>query len=181
FFFGSFERLDVKTNNFVTIDETTAGVLRRAGFPVDTGNVPYAVKSDQFLMKVDHQINPNEHLVFRYNYADGLNENIEPWGGLIAKSRGAALDNKDHMFSASQTAVFMSKIVNEARFQFARRDQQINSLDPNCGGPCTSESQGGPTVEILGVASVGRQRFTPQPRLNDRYEAIDAVSFFRGN
>ena len=39
-----------------------------------------------------------------------------------------------------------------------------NSLDPRCGGACTLENQGGPTLEVLGVASVGRQRFTPQPR-----------------
>ena len=57
----------------------------------------------------------------------------------------------------------------------------MDSLDPNCGGPCTAENQGGPTVEMLGVASVGRQRFTPQPRLNDRYEVLDTLSLLRGN
>ena len=31
---------------------------------------------------------------------------------------------------------------------------------------CTGVDQGGPTLEITGVASVGRQRFTPQLRLN---------------
>jgi hypothetical protein len=193
FIFSAFERLDVTANNFVTIDDVTpipvpgqalatvAGILRRSGFPVETGNVRYAVKSDSFLVKVDHQINPDAQLLFRYNYADGLNENIEPWGGLVAKSRGAALDNKDHMFSAADTAVFRSNWVNESRFQFARRDQKVDSLDPNCGGPCTREDQGGPTVEILGVASVGRQRFTPQPRLTDRYEILDTLSVRRGN
>ncbi len=193
FFFGSFERLDVKTNNFVTIDDTTpltlfgqpigtvAAVLRRAGFPVETGNVPYVVKSNQALLKVDHQITPVQQIVFRYNYANGVNENIEPWGGLVAKSRGALLDNKDNMLAASHSAVISSKMVNELRFQFARRDQQVNSLDPNCGGPCTGEDQGGPTLEVLGVASVGRQRFTPQPRLSDRYEVLDTISLLRGS
>jgi hypothetical protein len=192
FFFGSFERLDVKTNNFVTIDDTTlipvpgqpsgtvAGILGRTGFPVETGNVPYAVKSDSFLLKLEHQLNSNGQLAFRYNYDDGLNENIEPWGGLVAKSRGAALDDTDHMFSMAHTAVFRSNWVNEARFQFARRDQRVDSLDPNCGGPCTTENQGGPTIEILGVASAGRQRFTPQPRLNDRYEGLDTLSLLHG-
>ena len=61
FFFGSFERVDIDDNNFVTIDDTTpillsgqpigtvAGILRGAGFPVETGQVPYAVKSNQLL------------------------------------------------------------------------------------------------------------------------------------
>ena len=70
--------------------------------------------------------------------------------------------------------------MNELRFQFASRDQTVNSLDPKCGGACTLENQGGPTLEVLGVASVGRQRFTPQPRKNQRFQVLDTVSYFTG-
>lgn len=193
FFFGSYERLDVRTSNFVAIDDETpvvlfgqplgtpADIIRRAGFAVDTGNVPYVIDSNQLLLKVDRAFASNHHGWVRYNYADGTNENIEPWGGLVARSRGAVLENTDHMVAASYTAIASSHIVNEMRFQFARRDQEVNSLDPACGGPCLREDQGGPTLEVLGVASVGRQRFTPQPRLNDRYELLDTVSLFHGN
>ena len=192
FLFSAFERVDIQTNNFVTIDDATpvllfgrpigtvAGVLRAAGFPVETGNVPYSVVSDQLLLKIDRNMAKNQQATFRYNYADGLNENIEPWGGLLARSRGAALENTDNMFAATYTAVPSSKVVNELRLQFARRDQTVNSLDPSCGGPCTAENQGGPTLEILGVATVGRQRFTPQPRVNDRFQVLDTMSLFRG-
>ena len=192
FLFASFERVDIKSSNFVAIDDTTpislfgqpigtvAGILRNAGFPVETGNVPYAVKSDQLLVKVDRHLTPNQPASIRYNYADALNENIEPWGGLVAKSRGAVRDSKDNMLAASHMAVLSSRMVNELRFQFARRDQTVNALDPNCNGPCVREDQGGPTVEILGVASVGRNRFVPQPRLNDRYQALDTFSLVRG-
>ena len=157
FFFGSFERLDVRASNFVTIDDTTrvpgpaggflgtpAGILRAAGFPVETGNIPYAVKGNQFLAKVDHQISPTQGLVLRFNYADTLNENIEPFGGIVAKSRAASLDAKDYMAAASHTAVSGPSVVNELRFQFARRDQTIDSLDPNCGGPCARRGPGRP-------------------------------------
>jgi hypothetical protein len=118
--------------------------------------------------------------VLRFNYADQLNENIEPFGGIVAKSRAAALDAKDSMAAVSHTAVSGTSVVNELRFQFARRDQTIDSLDPNCGGPCVREDQGGPTLEVLGVASVGRQRFTPQPRLSDRYQVLDTLSYYAG-
>ena len=115
FFFGSFERLDVTTSNFVNIDDTTlipvpgqapgtvVGILERSGFQVDTGNVPYLVKSNSFLVKLDHVLKTGGQLAFRYDYADGLNENVEPWGGLVARSRGALLDSTDHMFSAAHT------------------------------------------------------------------------------
>jgi hypothetical protein len=192
FFFGSYERLDTKASNFVAIDDTTpiqlfgqpigtvAGILRAAGFPVETGDVPYAVRSNQLLVKIDRQVAQNQQTSIRYNFADAFNENIEPWGGLVARSRGAARDSVDNMVATSYSAVLSSRVVNELRLQFARRDQTVNSLDPNCHGPCIGEDQGGPTLEILGVASVGRNRFVPQPRLNDRYQALDTFSLFRG-
>jgi len=193
FFFMSVERLDVRANNFVTIDDTNvvtllgrplgtpAQILRRAGFPIETGNVPYAVKGDQFLAKIDHQISGTQNVSVRFNYADALNENIEPWGGTTAKSRGAALDAKDYMLAASHIAVPSMRVVNELHFQYARRDQDVNSLDPTCGGPCTGFNQGGPTLEVTGFASVGRQRFTPQTRRNRRFQVVDTFSSFVGN
>lgn len=193
FFFLSFERLDIDANNFVNIEDgtpvslfgrplgTPAAILRRAGFPVEVGNVPYAVESDQFLVKVDHQINQNQSLAFRYNWADALNENVEPFGGLVARSRGAVLDSTDNVVAGSHTAVFTSKVVNELRVQVANRTQEVNSLDPNCGGPCEREDQGGPTLEVTGVASVGRQRFTPQPRENLRVQVVDSLSYYLGS
>ena len=80
----------------------------------------------------------------------------------MAKSRAAALDARDYIAAASHTSVFGSRWVNEFRTQFAYRDQVVESLDPLCGGPCAASDQGGPTLEVTGVASVGRQRFTPR-------------------
>jgi Carboxypeptidase regulatory-like domain/TonB dependent receptor-like, beta-barrel len=180
FFFSSFERLDQAASNLVTITESAADVLNRAGFPVTTGANPYDVKQTQFLTKIDHQWNPNASMVVRGNYSDITNENVEPFGGLVARSRGAVRLVTDYSFSASQTNVLSTRWLNEARVQYARQDQDIDSLDPICGGPCTDVNQGGPTLEVTGFASVGRQRFTPQPRLSDRIQVVDTVSFFAG-
>ena len=193
FYFASYEQLDVSASNFVTIDDSTAvslfgqplgltpaGILRRAGFEVLTGNVPYDVGTKSLLAKVDQQIGSSQSLVVRYTYGDGLNQNIEPFGGQVGRSRGAELNYTDNMLAASHTAVLGSKWVNELRTQFARRDQNITSLDPRCGGECLTDTQGGPTIEVTGVASLGRQRFTPQPRVNDRYQVLDTLSLFVG-
>jgi hypothetical protein len=192
FYFLSFERLDIAANNFVTIDDTTpvtyagrnfgtaAQILRNAGFPVQAGHSPYRVQSSQFLGKVDHTLNTNNLLTTRFNWAKDLNENIEPFGGIVARSRGAVLNSHDVMFAASETSVRSSRMVNELRFQVALRDQTVRSLDPLCGGECIAENQGGPTLEVLGIASVGRQRFTPQPRKNTRYQVLDTVSYYTG-
>jgi len=193
FYFASFERLDIDTNNFVNIDDRTVvtlgpmalgtpkQILERAGFPIETGNVPYKVEGNQFLAKTDHQLTQDQNLSLRFNFADAFNENIEPWGGQTARSRGAVLDSTDYMVAASHTAVKGTRFVNELRFQYASRDQDVNSLDPLCGGPCTRDDQGGPTLEVTGFASVGRQRFTPQPRRNRRVQVLDTLSYFLGD
>ncbi len=191
FFFLSAERLDTQANNFVNIDDktpvllfgrnvgTTVDILRRAGFPMEVGNVPYNVEGTQVLAKVDANLTSNHAAAFRFNWADLLNENIEPWGGQIAKSRGAYLDSHDLMGAASLTSIFSSAAVNELRLQVANRDQDIISLDPTCNGVCDQENEGGPTLEI-GAIGVGRHRFTPQPRENRRYQVVDTFSYATG-
>ncbi len=193
FFFGSYERLGVTANNFINIDDTTsvdvpgqaprtaADILRGAGFPIETGYVPYRVTANAFLVKLDHNLRSTQTLTARYNYADGYNENLETWGGLVAKSRGALLDSRDHIFMASHQTVLSSGSVNELRFQAASRDQRVLPLDPTCVGPCDRPDEGGPTIEIAGVAFAGRHRINPQLRRNTRYEVLDTVSYQTGH
>jgi hypothetical protein len=192
FYFLSFERRDIEANNFVTIDDTTVvnvfgnpvgtarQIFERAGFPVAIGNVPYAVQSDQFLVKIDRRMRTSDSLSVRFNWADGVNENIEPWGGQIAQSRGALLDNTDAMVAGSYTSVLSSRSINDLRVQYAYRDSTVNSLDPTCSGACDAFDEGGPTVEVSGVGSVGRQRFTPQPKTNKRVQFLDTFSYLTG-
>lgn len=194
FVFGSFERLDIAASNLVTIDDRTpvshpilavvigtpAGILRRAGFPLEAGNVPYAIEANQFLAKID-DVRPTQTLSVRFNVADTLNENIEPFGGLVARSRAAALEARDLVLAVSHTSVLSRRFVNEARLQIGGREQSVLALDPNCSGECDGIDKGGPTVEVPGIASVGRHRFTPQNRNHVRWQVLDTVTFYAGD
>lgn len=179
FFFASFERLAVDAHNFVTIDSGAADVLRQNGFAVELGHVPYEARITEALGKIDHHFAPASMLVFRTNISDTRNENIEPFGGLVARSRGAVLLRDDLSLAASHTHV-LGRWLNEVRAQFARQHFTVQSLDPRCNGPCVGDGDGGPTLELPGVASVGRQRFTPQERKNDRYQLVETVSLATG-
>jgi hypothetical protein len=121
-----------------------------------------------------------QRVAVRINGAGELNENVEPFGGLTARSRAASLDNSDLMLGVSHHLVAGTRLVNEARFLVAHRAQDVFSLDPRCDGPCDAEDEGGPTLEVGGIANVGRHRFTPTPRDNIRYQLADTISLPRG-
>ncbi len=195
FYFTSIERQQIDANNFVTIDNETnithpfqpqvslgtpAQILRTAGFSFDTGHVPYQVRTTQWFGKLDQYIGNRQRLSVRVNGASELNENIEPFGGLVARSRAAVLDTTDVMGAVSHNFIVTPQLVNEARFLVAWRDQTVSALDPACDGFCDREDEGGPTIEVSGTASLGRQRFTPTPRDNIRYQFVDTLSYSRG-
>ena len=194
FYFGSFERLRVDASNFVTIDDrsgvthpltgqplgTPAGLLRSNGFPLETGDVPYAVRFDTLFAKIDHELTPSHRLTGRFNWASALDENVETFGGITARSRAGALDSRDYSAAANLTSILSSNALNELRMQVSNRDQVVIALDPTCNGECDEEDEGGPTVEIPGVASVGRQRVAPQPRESTRVQVLDTFSRTKG-
>ena len=195
FFFGACERLEIDANNFVTIDDQTvvshpfsgaplgtpAGILRQAGFPVATGHVPYAFRTTQVLGKLTQLIGSTHHLVLRGNWSDGLNENIEPFGGIVARSRAGSSKSGNTVGLGSLTSVLSDRAVNEFRFQAVDYEVQLHALDPSCGGPCTREDQGGPNIEVTGVAGLGRQRTTPTVRDSLRAQVVDTFSVQRGS
>ena len=194
FYFLSFERLDTTASNFVTIDDQTpiyhpftgellgtpAAILRRTGFTVTTGNVPYAVQSNQFLLKTDQQMTPQQHLTLRFNAANRYDENTEAFGGLIAKSRAGAVKVQDYDVAAAHAWVMSGTTVNELRLHWVDRPWSLIPLDPACNGACDRDDEGGPTLEVLGVANVGRQRTAPGRRESRLYQAVDSFTHVQG-
>ena len=193
FAFASFETLSVSDSAAVTIDDrtivthpflgvplgTAPALLGAAGFPVETGNVPFEVRTTTGFMKLDHVMTGGANLALRFNIGDGHNGNSQPFGGIVARTRGGALDNRDYAFAGALSSVG-GRVVNELRFQIASRDQNVQSLDSSCDGECDGPNEGGPAVEVVGVARVGRHNFTPQSRDGIRYQIVDTASLERG-
>ena len=101
FFFGSFERLDVDDQQLRRHRRHHASApVRPAAWHCRGHSSSARVSRRDRQRAVRGQIQPaavearstDSRRIsswLRYNYADGLNENIEPWGGLVARSRGA--------------------------------------------------------------------------------------------
>jgi hypothetical protein len=176
FAFAALERLDVEASNFVTIDPDVAASLERAGFPVGLGSQPYAQGTWSGLARLDHTFAPGHLAVLRAHVSDRANENVEPFGGIVARSHAAVQERRDWGVGLALTDVFSSGWLNEARLQLIRGDQAIYALDPRCGGPCRDVHQGGPEVTIPGLAVVGRQLNSPQLRSNLDLQLADTVT-----
>jgi hypothetical protein len=181
FFFAAFEQTQTDANNFVNIDPQVAAVLGKQGLRVELGDVPYQVRANHALVKLNHQWTPRSTLVMRGSMSNATDENAEPWGGIVAKSAGGVQVRKDWFASLAQTDVLSARWLNEARLQFSRLDRVVRSLDPACDGICDQMDEGGPAVSLPGVASVGRSYYMPQPRLHNRVQVSDTVSYFGGN
>jgi hypothetical protein len=180
FFFASLERTLVEDARSVTIDPVAAQILNDSGFPVDLGNVPLSARTTTYLGKLDHQWRPGRALTVRGSHADVNREGVDDFGGIVARSRGTVQLRTDWSVAASETDVLSHRWLNEIRAQYADQDQHVNALDPSCGGPCTAVDQGGPSLEITGVAAVGRHRIAPQIRLIRRLQFADTVSYAAG-
>lgn len=146
---------------------------------MEIGNVPYRVEADQVLAKVDTEFSPAHRLTIRFNWAAVLDENAEPWGGQVARSRGAYLDARDVMGAALLKSFLSPHSFNELHLQLANRDQAAISLDPGCAGVCDRDDEGGPAVDI-GPVKVGRQSMTPQPRDFRLYQLVDTLDYDMG-
>jgi hypothetical protein len=194
FYFVSIERQQADDSRAVTIDETTpvpnplgpgilgtpASILRNAGFEFATGMVPFRSATTQVFGRADLNLTPGQRLTLRANTGDELNENIEPFGGITARSRAGALDSRDWMLAGMHGLTLAPRLYNDLRVQVASRNQVVRSLDPACGGPCSNETMGGPQVNVAGVANLGRQEYTPQTRRSLRFQVLDTVSWQHG-
>ena len=165
FLFAAYEKTPTRASNVVTIDGAAAAALGAAGFPVDTGLVPYDQDLGELIVRGDHYWKPAHNLSVRLHSADLMNGNYVPFGGLVAQSRGARADRLDWGIAASQTDVIGSAWVNEARLQVAHQDFSALPLDAT-----------GPAVTVLGVASVGRSELHPTDRRSWTVQLKDTIT-----
>ena len=170
FFFAAAERLTVDDANVVTISDADVAMIRSTGFDVQNGVLPFDRNGTTWLGKLDLLPSPSHALSLRRTYARELDENQQPWGGLVARSNGGVRNIEDAAIALSGTSILTASLSNELRGLYADRSHRFDSLDPHRS----------PQVTILGVATFGTQLLLPQPRDTQVYEIFDAISWFGG-
>src|SRR5262249_5968785 len=145
-----------------TIDPGVPAVVESAGFPIGLGSVPYVVGTKSALAKIDHAFHPSHRLAFRAHLSKRVNQNVEPFGGIVAGSHGVEQQRTDWGVAAAVTDLFGPRAMNEVRLLLVRGDQAVYGMDPLCGAACRDVHDGGPEVTLPGLAVFGRQLNTPQ-------------------
>lgn len=172
FYFFSFERLSIKQNNFVTISDQTVSAANNVGFPLANGPIPFGVGTTSVLARTDLRISDKDTLWVRYNFGGNFNGSFEPYGALIGLTNGSDQRLKDNTVAANNTFIGSSGFVNESRFIYGKRDQEVNPLDPS-----------GPQIRVVGpegLVTFGRSTFSPQPRDLRIYQFVNNTSVIRG-
>jgi hypothetical protein len=168
FFFAAAERLAVHDANVVTLSDADVAMIRSSGFDVQNGAVPFERSGTSWLGKLDVLPSPSHAISLRGTYARALDGNLQPWGGLVARSNGGAGKVEDAAAALAGTLVLSASLSNELRALYADRSLRLDSLDLSRG----------PQVSIINVATFGTQTLLPEARDTQVYEIFDAVSWF---
>ncbi|HEX7174453.1 MAG TPA: carboxypeptidase-like regulatory domain-containing protein [Pyrinomonadaceae bacterium] len=136
---------------------------------------PIAEKTTFSSFRLDHRITDKHQLTgrFSYNPSDISGIQVESQNQSLGQndfSRTGIQTLRDTSFVTSLTSTLSNTVVNEARFNFGRRN-------------ATFRSQNGEAVafNITGTAFIGRELFSPVVRTETRYQWTDTINWVTGN
>lgn len=137
-------------NHIVGFNETVAIPSRRTSFSP----------------RIDYQINSNNTLVARYNYAK--NTRVTGTGGFSLPSRAYDTSNTEHGIQLTETAVINKTIVNETRFQF-----EHNTTLQNANNSI-------PTLDVQEAFIGGGSQIGNSHSTDNNWELTNTTSFVMG-
>lgn len=151
----------------ITITEANKAALQAAGVPASAfpTAIPASQKVNFFIVRSDVQLNANHRLSGRFNYFKNTSPNNIA-GGLNTLERSIDFKDKSYAPSFQLASIISDNILNEFRFQFARRDSR-NIANKNSGT--------GISIVITGVANFGA------PENDDTIAPLQKTTQFQDN
>src|SRR4030095_3891160 len=128
--------------------------------------VPVPNRRTSFSPRVDYQINQNNTLVARYSYS--RNQRIGGVGGFNLPELQYDIENSEHNFNLTETAIINKTIVNETRFQFGH-DQSHSDGDNTI-----------PTVQVLDAFTGGGSQVGHAFNTENEWELTNTTSLTHG-
>jgi hypothetical protein len=152
------------------------------------GNYPDVERTDLYAARIDHIWNANNQSFFRVNvspsFVTGIEVNAQNQNfGENAFSRTSLQQYRDLSFVAQHNTTISSNLLNEFRFQFARRGLHYGFSDctvaqcPTLGGLADG---GQVAINLTGYAFFGREPFSTVDRIERRYQWTDHLTWVTG-
>jgi len=170
-FYGGYEWVERdlagEPQRVITISDANKAALIAAGVPA--GAFPTAIPASQkvnfFIFRTDAQLNENNRLSGRFNYFKNVSPNNIA-GGLNTLERSITFDDKSYSVGVQLASIINSEILNEFRYQYAKRDSR-NIANEN--------SASGISLVITGVANFGA------PENDDTIAPLQTTNQFQNN
>ncbi len=134
----------------------------------NSGAFPYRNNDNTASLRLDHTLSPSNQLIGRVSFTD-IDTVGGSFGGLKGPSRGTNNQIQDVAALFGETHIFNPHLINEFRFQVARRYYGAQSEDSY-----------GPEININGIAQLGRDFFLPSVRTEKRFQWLDNVTWAHG-
>lgn len=150
-FYGGYEWVERdlagEPQRVITISEANKAALIAAGVSADAfpTAIPASQKVNFYIFRTDAQLNDSNRLSGRFNYFKNLSPNNIA-GGLNTLERSIDFDDKSYSVGIQLASIVTSNILNEFRYQYAKRDSR-NIGNDNSGT--------GPSIVITNVANFG--------------------------
>jgi Carboxypeptidase regulatory-like domain len=144
--------------------------------------------SNQFGIRVDHYISPEDSLNFRYLFSDGNNFDPLSTSGASIPGFPVGEDHRAQNFVAQETHTFSPTIIGVARFSFLRNkslfDEHLNHTTPGSLGfgydPSLEAAVGPPFVQINGYNTVGDPITGPRNTYQNSFDYSGALTWIHG-
>jgi len=123
--------------------------------------------------RLDHKINDNNQLSFRFGYNPSRISGIQDESqnqtlGQNDFSRTGIQDLKDTSVAVSVSSILSHDLVNEGYFNFGRRKASFDSQVPSVA------------LQIAGTGFIGSNPFSPVNRTENRYQIRDNITWATG-
>jgi hypothetical protein len=125
-------------------------------------------------IRLDHKINDNNQLSFRFGYNPSRISGIQDESqnqtlGQNDFSRTGIQDLKDTSVAVSVSSILPHNLVNEGYFNYGRRKASFDSQVPSVA------------LQIAGTGFIGSNPFSPVNRTENRYQIRDNVTWAAGS
>jgi len=144
--------------------------------------------NNQFGIRLDHYLTPQDMLNFRYSFSQGAQTDPLSTAGANVPGFPVQENQRSQNFIAQETHTFSPTIVGVARFSYLRNkflfDEHINHTTPESLGfeyePSLEAAIGPPFVQVAGYASVGDPITGPRNTYQNSFDFSGSLTWVHG-